>query len=205
MDISSFVSKYHSDFVSLISKFEATDASGSPIPFDHAIARCVELCKTLQTNGKKVMMIGNGGSAGITSHMAIDFWKNGKMKATAFNDASLLTCLSNDYSYEEVFVKPIEMFGDSGDILLAISSSGSSPNIVKASDAATAIGVQVITFSGFSADNKLRSRGAINFYVPAFSYGYVEVLHNFIIHEMLDAKLYCQDKIDVFQKNAPIT
>lgn len=201
MDVLSFVSKYNKDFVDLVSKFEASGPQGNALKFDEAILQSVDLVKKVQTDNKKVMMIGNGGSAGITSHMAIDFWKNGKIKATAFNDSSLLTCLANDYSYEEVFVKPIEMFGEAGDALFAISSSGNSANIVKASDAANGKGINVITFSGFSTDNKLREKGAINFYVPAYSYGYVEILHNYIIHLILDAKLYCTDHIDIFNKN----
>jgi D-sedoheptulose 7-phosphate isomerase len=204
MDVLSFVKKYNDDFISLVSKFEASDAQGNALKFDEAILKSVELVKKVQADNKKAMMIGNGGSAGITSHMAIDFWKNGKIKATAFNDSSLLTCLANDYAYEEVFVKPIEMFGEPGDMLLAISSSGNSANIVKASDAANAKGINVITFSGFSTDNKLRKKGVINFYVPAFSYGYVEVLHNYIIHMILDAKMYCTDNIDIFNKNQPL-
>ena len=204
MDVLSFVAKYNEDFISLVSKFEASDAQGNALAFDEAILKSVEMVKKVQAENKKVMMIGNGGSAGITSHMAIDFWKNGKVKATAFNDSSLLTCLANDYSYEEVFVKPIEMFGEAGDMLMAISSSGNSANIVKASDAASAKGVNVITFSGFTADNKLRKKGAVNFYVPAYSYGYVEVLHNYIIHMILDVQLYCTDKIDIFNKNLPL-
>jgi D-sedoheptulose 7-phosphate isomerase len=204
MDVLSFVAKYNEDFISLVSKFEASDAQGNAIKFDEAIVKSVELVKKVQAGNKKVMMIGNGGSAGITSHMAIDFWKNGKVKATAFNDSSLLTCLANDYSYEEVFVKPIEMFGEAGDMLLAISSSGNSANIVKASEAANAKGIDTITFSGFTTENKLRKKGVVNFYVPAYSYGYVEVLHNYIIHMILDAKLYCTDNVDIFNKNLPL-
>ena len=204
MDVLSFVAKYNEDFIGLVSKFEASDAQGNVMKFDEAIVKSVELVKKVQAGNKKVMMIGNGGSAGITSHMAIDFWKNGKVKATAFNDSSLLTCLANDYSYEEVFVKPIEMFGEAGDMLLAISSSGNSANIVKASEAANAKGIDTITFSGFTAENKLRKKGVVNFYVPAYSYGYVEVLHNYIIHLILDAKLYCTDKVDIFNKNLPL-
>jgi D-sedoheptulose 7-phosphate isomerase len=201
MDILSFVERYNSEFIGLVSKFEATDDAGTSVPFAEAIADSVKLVNNLQASGKKIMMIGNGGSAGITSHMAIDFWKNGKVKATAFNDSSLLTCISNDFSYEEVFVKPIEMFGEAGDMLFAISSSGNSANIVKASDAAKAKQIDVITFSGFAPDNKLRSKGLINFWAPSYSYGYIEILHNYIIHMILDAKLYCHERIDIFNKN----
>lgn len=201
MNITTFVNEYNRQFSELIQQFEVTNRQATPLTYEAGIAAAVELVQKAQANGKKIMLIGNGGSAGITSHMAIDFWKNGQVKATAFNDSSLLTCLSNDYSFEEVFAKPVEMFGEAGDLLFAISSSGNSANIVNAANAARAKGITVISFSGFETTNRLRAAGDLNFYVPAFSYGYVEVLHNYIIHCILDAKLYCHDAVDVFNKN----
>ncbi|MFN8310693.1 MAG: SIS domain-containing protein [Chitinophagales bacterium] len=203
MNIQEFTAAYNNEFAGLPDRFEVT-AENNHVSYAEGIERAVALVQKCQQEQKKIMLIGNGGSAGITSHMAIDFWKNGKVKATAFNDASLLTCLSNDYSYDEVFVKPIEMFGEPGDLLFAISSSGNSANIVNAAKAASAKGIHVVTFSGFQADNKLRAAGVINFFVPAFSYGFVEVLHNYIIHCILDAKLYCHDKVNIFHKNQPL-
>ena len=150
------------------------------------------------------MLVGNGGSAGITSHMALDFWKNGKVKALAFNDPSLLTALGNDIGYEFVFSKSVEMFGDKGDLLIAISSSGNSPNIINASIEARNKGCKVITLSGFSLDNKLIKLGDYNFYVDSYSYGIVEVLHTLMIHNLLDEKLYSIDNIDIHNKNTPI-
>lgn len=144
------------------------------------------LIEEVRGEKKKVIFIGNGGSAGIASHMAIDLWKNGGIKATAFNDSALLTCLSNDYGYEHVFSKPIETFAEAGDLLIAISSSGNSLNILNGVKAARAMGLKVITLSGFKPDNKLSILGDINFYVPSMEYGPVEVLHQFICHYMLD-------------------
>jgi D-sedoheptulose 7-phosphate isomerase len=204
MDTQAFVTKYNNEFCNLPASFEASDKEGDSMPFAEGIDKCVQLVLKAQADNKKVMMVGNGGSAGITSHLAVDFWKNGGIKATAFNDSSLLTCISNDFSYEEVFAKPIEAFGEAGDILMAISSSGNSANILKAADAAHAKGCSVITLSGFGADNKLRAKGDVNFYVPALSYGFAEVLHTYIIHCILDAKMYCHDKVDVFNRNLPL-
>jgi len=146
-------------------------------------------------------MVGNGGSASICSHMTVDYWKNGNIRSTAFNDSSLLTTVSNDYSYAEVFSKTIEMFADEGDMLYCISSSGKSVNILNGADAALKKNCNVITFSGFSEDNPLRKKGMFNFYVPAVSYGYCEILHLFIIHAILDAKMYCNDGVDIFNAN----
>jgi D-sedoheptulose 7-phosphate isomerase len=104
----------------------------------------------------------------------------------AFNDSSLLTCIGNDYGYEQLFEKPIEMFADPGDILMAISSSGRSANILNGVKAARKQKCRVITFSGFQAENPLRVLGDINFYVPANAYGPVEILHHSICHCILD-------------------
>lgn len=144
------------------------------------------ILEKVKETSKKVMIIGNGGSAGISSHLAVDFWKNGGIKATAFNDSSLLTCISNDYSYDQVFEKPIEMFAESGDVLFAISSSGNSKNILNAVNAAKAKNVFVITLSGFSSDNALRQLGDVNIYTPHHDYGVVEVSHVAIIHSLLN-------------------
>ena len=78
-----------------------------------------------------MFLIGNGGSAGIASHMAADACKNGGLRALAFNDAALLTATANDLAFDEVFSLPLERHARKGDLLVTVSSSGNSPNIVK--------------------------------------------------------------------------
>ena len=204
MEIKSFIKKYSDDFTSLTGKIEVTDRSSANISFEKGIEKAVEMVKKVQAANKKIMMAGNGGSAGIASHQAVDYWKNGGVRATAFNDSSLLTCISNDFSYAEVFSKPIEAFADKGDVVFCISSSGGSKNILNAAEQAAQSGCGIITFSGFKKDNPLRKMGNLNFYLPSHSYGYVEILHLFVIHSILDAKLYCSDKVDVFNANVPL-
>jgi len=201
MEIKQFVKKYSADFASLLSVLEATDLAYAQLSYEQGIEKAVEMVKEVQSSNKKIIMVGNGGSAGIASHQAVDYWKNGGVRATAFNDSSLLTCISNDFSYEEVFSVPIEKFADKGDIVFCISSSGSSKNILNAAEQAKKSGCRVVTFSGFKIDNPLRKMGDLNFYLPSLSYGYVEILHLFIIHNILDAKLYCVDKVNVFERN----
>jgi D-sedoheptulose 7-phosphate isomerase len=203
MEIKKFTKKYSSDFISLLGLLEASNATAK-LTYEDGIEMAVGMVKKVQAGNNKIMMIGNGGSAGIASHQAVDYWKNGKVRATAFNDSSLLTCISNDFSYAEVFTKPIEMFADKGDVAFCISSSGNSKNILNAAEQAKKSRCLVITFSGFKADNPLRKLGDINFYLPSFSYGYVEIIHLFIIHSILDAKLYCVDKVDVFNANSSL-
>jgi D-sedoheptulose 7-phosphate isomerase len=138
--------------------------------------------------GNKLIFIGNGGSAGIASHLAIDFSKNGGLRALAFNDPSALTCLGNDLGYHNVFAKQLDFHARPGDILFAISSSGQSPNILEAVKMARSRGCKVVTYSGFSEDNELRRTGDINFYVTANKneYGFVEVAHLALCHVVLD-------------------
>jgi D-sedoheptulose 7-phosphate isomerase len=200
MNVPAFTETFTNSFKALLDSIEVSSPGGN-ISYGEGIARAVSMVQETAAANRKIMLLGNGGSAGITSHMAIDFWKNGKVRATAFNDGSLLTCISNDLSFEQVFSAPIEMFADAGDIAMCISSSGSSKNILAAAEQAKKSGCKVITFSGFKADNPLRGMGDLNFYTGSYSYGFVETLHQLIIHNILDAKLYCFDKRDIFMRN----
>lgn len=180
------MSKYFDGLTRVFDQVEATLATRRRVSVDHALDLTVKMIRSI---GKrhKVILVGNGGSAAIASHLAVDFWKNGGVRATAFNDASLLTCISNDFGYEHVFEKPIEAFADPGDVLIAISSSGRSESILRAVKAARERRVEVVTMSGFKRDNPLRSKGGVNFYVPADDYGPVEITHLALGHALADA------------------
>lgn len=170
----------------LLLTIQATDRDGVLLELPTGIDKAIELVVSRASFGRKVIFIGNGGSAAIASHQAMDCWRNGCIRAIAFNDPSLLTCISNDFGYQYVFEKPIEMFADVDDILIAISSSGRSENILRGVGAAKRKGCPIITMSGFNPDNPLRSTGNINFYVPSHSYGYVEISHLSLCHYIVD-------------------
>lgn len=174
-------------------KIEANAIDRSKLGVEEACSRVLHLIGETRGKRRKVIFVGNGGSAAIASHQAVDFWKNGGVRAIAFNDASLLTCISNDFGYEQVFDRPLAMFADEGDLLIAISSSGRSPNILRAVEQARVRGCRVVTLSGFRADNPLRGRGDVNFYVPSESYGDVEISHLMICHHLAD-QLMAQKK-----------
>jgi D-sedoheptulose 7-phosphate isomerase len=165
---------------------EATDEAGRSLGFRAGMRRAVDLIVAQTAGGRKLMFIGNGASSAIASHQSVDYWKTGGMRAIAFNDAALLTCLGNDFGYPSVFEKPVAMFADAGDVLMAISSSGRSENIIRAVRAARDKACPVVTMSGFSPDNPLRHLGEVNFYVPSKSYGHVEVTHLSLSHCLLD-------------------
>jgi D-sedoheptulose 7-phosphate isomerase len=160
--------------------------NGGQITLDRAFVSFRDAAHAAHNAGNKLMFIGNGGSAGITSHMAVDFSKNGSLRATAFNDGSMLTCLGNDLGYENVFAKQVEWQGRPGDVLIAISSSGRSANILNGVKAARERQCTVITFSGFKDDNPLRGSGDLNFYIRSGEYGFVELAHQALIHAILD-------------------
>lgn len=156
------------------------------IDLNQSMEETVLIITTQAKKGNKIIIIGNGGSASIADHLALDLWKNAGIRATTYSDSSLLTCISNDFGYEYVFEKPIEMFADKGDVLIAISSSGMSKNIINGTVAAKKMGCKIITMSGFKELNTLRSKGEINFYVPSDCYGYVELAHSVLCHCIVD-------------------
>ena len=136
-----------------------------------------EMLQGIKNNGKKVIIAGNGGSAAMASHVAVDFTKQGGIRTVNFNEADLITCFANDYGYEHWIAKAIEFYGDVGDLVILISSSGSSKNMVNAAQIAKELGMSVITFTGFKADNPLKQEGDLNFWLDSHAYNIVENTH----------------------------
>lgn len=180
------MSSYVGTLGRVISSADVTAEDGSKLELSEAVEILGAEMRKAHESGHKVMLIGNGGSAGICSHMATDYSKNGRIRSMAFNDTSALTCLSNDLGYDRVFSEQIEFHGVAGDILIAISSSGQSPNILNGVKTARAKGCKVVTLSGFMPDNPLRRLGDMNFYLENPDYGFVEVGHLAILHAVLD-------------------
>ena len=163
-----------------------TDRTSKELPLDEGCEWVRRAAHETHDSDNKIIFVGNGGSAGIASHLAIDFSKNGGLRALAFNDPSALTCLGNDLGYENVFAKQLEFHARPGDLLIGISSSGRSPNILAAVKMARARDCKVVTFSGFTEENDLRKTGDINFFVRSREYGFVEVSHLALCHAVLD-------------------
>ena len=138
-------------------------------------------------NGRKVILVGNGGSAAMASHVAVDLTKNAGIRAINFNEADLITCFANDYGYEQWMAKAVERYGDAGDVLIAISSSGRSTNVLNACAAARRLRFTgVITCSGLSPENPLRQQGDENFWVDSRAYNLVEMVHHFWLLALVD-------------------
>ncbi len=189
------LNKYLDALHEITTKVEVTDELRKPISTNSAIEKIIDLLHQVRDTEKKNIFIGNGGSAAIASHMAIDYSKNGRLPSLAFNDGSALTCLGNDLGFENVFAEQIKLHARQGDLLFAISSSGASANILAAVKQAKESGCQVITLSGFSADNPLRVQGTLNWYVESSEYGFVEISHLVICHAILDLEMGWQSGI----------
>jgi D-sedoheptulose 7-phosphate isomerase len=143
------------------------------------------ICQTRDAGGK-LMLAGNGASASIASHLATDFSKQGGVRAITFNDANLITALGNDCGYENWIAKALDFYADPKDILILISSSGKSPNVVKAAHRAKEMDLYVAAFTGFHQETPLGAAADINFWVDSRSYNIVECTHMIWLAAIVD-------------------
>ena len=141
----------------------------------------------IKKNKKKVLIFGNGGSAAIASHFTIDLLKNTKIRCVNFNEASTITCLSNDFGYENWVKKSIEYNSNKGDLIVIISSSGESKNMVNACNYVIKKKLPLITFTGFKKRNTVSKLGTINFWVNSKKYNHVENIHQFLLLSLVDS------------------
>lgn len=154
--------------------------------YDRGINVLIDMFIKHKERGSKLFFIGNGGSSAIASHMTADFMKNGGMNTYSLYDNAVMTCVGNDYGYEYIFSRPIEFLVREGDLLVAISSSGNSQNIINAIEIAHKKQAEIITFTGFESENKVKKMGNLNVYVPCREYGIVESIHNLILQQVVD-------------------
>jgi D-sedoheptulose 7-phosphate isomerase len=171
-----------------LSSLAITDKRGQALSAAEGFGRWVKSTHELQTRGQHIYLIGNGASAAMASHFAADACKNGGLRAQAFNDGALLTCTGNDLAFDQVFALPLTRFARAGDMLITISSSGASPNILRALDRA-----------GYATADRhrlrqggrqpSRVRGDLNFYMPTDRYGWIESGHHVVLHYWLDQYL----------------
>ena len=173
-----FLNKYLRDFSELI------------IPDDLVLNQLVEIKEALvsaHSKGNKGLIFGNGGSAAIASHFSVDLTKNASVRCLNFNESDLITCFSNDYGFENWIAKAVEFYGDQGDVLIVISSSGKSKNMINATTAAKAKKFsKIVTLSGFEENNPLRISGDINLWVNSKAYNFVENLHQIWLLALVD-------------------
>ena len=169
-------------FQSLVEKTEFTDRDGNSLDYEEGIKKNLGMLESLRDRGGNLFLVGNGGSAAVVSHILTDFINVAKLNARTLHESSLLSCMSNDYGYENSFSEPLSILAREKDLLIAISSSGCSPNIHNAVESIKKAGGEAITLSGFGHDNPLRSMGDLNVWLDSKSYGLVEIGHLFYLH-----------------------
>lgn len=138
------------------------------------------------SKNKKVIIFGNGGSAAISSHVSVDLTKNARIRCINFNEADLLTCFSNDFGYEKVFSKSIEFYADKGDVVIIVSSSGRSKNLLEAAKICKKKKIFLCTLTGFSKSNPLKKMGNINLWVNSKAYNIIENIHQIWLLSIVD-------------------
>ncbi len=161
-------------------------AGGREIGAAPGFRRWHTLTRAVRRRRGTVFLVGNGASASMASHLAADLAKNAHVHTEVFSDLSLITAISNDLGYERVFSEPLSRRAKPGDLLVAISSSGRSPNILAAARAARRHGLEIVTLSAMDPRNPLRRRGTLNVFVPADTYGFAESCHAAILHHWMD-------------------
>lgn len=179
--------EYIDTLVETLKKVEVTSQNDQAIMgYEEGFSRLLSLFTEAKKRRISIYICGNGGSAGIAIHMTADLLKNGGLKTYSLYNAAVLTCLGNDLDYNHTFCKQLELIANKGDILIAISSSGKSQNIINAIETMRKFSGQVITFTGFETGNPIRQLGDYNVYVPISHYGIVESIHNIILQHLVD-------------------
>tara|TARA_B100000989_G_C19520542_1_gene463955 strand:- start:1455 stop:2003 length:549 start_codon:yes stop_codon:yes gene_type:complete len=134
--------------------------------------------KKIKKNKKKIVILGNGGSAAIASHVSVDLTKQCGIRAINFNEADLITCFANDYGHDNWMKEALKKYVDKGDIVILISSSGNSKNHLVAGKFCRAKNLKLVTFTGFNGKNKLAKMGNLNFIANSKNYNQIEMVHH---------------------------
>jgi len=175
MKYQKFFKDYNKSIYELLSKFDVSQ-----------IDQSVELILECKKNNGKVYVVGNGGSSSIASHVSVDFAKVANVSSDTFNNANLITCFANDYGHDNWVKEAIRAYTNQNDMLILISSSGTSKNIVNAAQYCKDNNIPLITLSGFDNDNPLTQLGNVNIYVPSNKYNFIEMAHNIILVSIVD-------------------
>mgnify|MGYP001175008440 CR=1 FL=1 len=175
MQNNNFFSKYYKELNELINSVDSA--------YLNKIANEITKCSV---DGGKIIAVGNGGSAAIVNHFTVDLTKTCSIRAVNFNESSLLTCFGNDYGYEHWVVEALKAYADPNDIVILISSSGESMNIVNAAKWCNNNNISSICLSGFKPDNSLKRYGNFHLWVNSKKYNHVENCHQVWLLSLLD-------------------
>jgi D-sedoheptulose 7-phosphate isomerase len=184
-----YLKKYTAEVADGLNKADVTDLHGTVIAADAAFEAWFNALRERKEKGGTFFFCGNGASCTMAEHMSHDCFQNAGLNTYTISETSHITAISNDISYEDVFAYRIGKVGKSADMLITISSSGNSPNVIKAIKTAREKGMFIVTLSGMGEDNKSRRLGDLNFYVPLPTYGLTESAHAVLLHNLLDSYL----------------
>tara|TARA_R110002096_G_scaffold247936_3_gene440399 strand:- start:11758 stop:12348 length:591 start_codon:yes stop_codon:yes gene_type:complete len=173
-------------FSDLLKRSNVTDKKKNKQELEQGMATLCDWLTELREEERCLYILGNGGSASVAAHAVTDFFNAAKLKAITLHESSLLTCMSNDYGYENAFALMLSQMVKPKDVVIVISSSGQSMNIRNAAQQASQSNALVVTLSGFGSDNPLRLMGELNFWLDSDDYGMVEIGHQFILHNISD-------------------
>ncbi len=150
--------------------------------------KLLNICKIMKNLNKKnkIILAGNGGSASMASHVAVDFTKFLKIRSVNFNEPNLLTCFANDYGYENWVKEALKAYAIKGDLVILISSSGQSKNLVNGALTAKKMGLKLITLTGFKKNNPLSKIGDINLWADSKTYNIIEMTHHIWLLSIAD-------------------
>jgi D-sedoheptulose 7-phosphate isomerase len=181
---------YHKNYLSAIAKgleLASFFIHKEEVAPDYFWLEVKNILTRLRKSRNRIFFFGNGASAAFANHMALDFSKNGKILSRSLSDSALLTALANDFSYESAMVEfmKIENVGSS-DLVITISSSGNSLNIINVLKYCFDKKISTLSLSGLKPDNKSISNSMYSIYVPMKTYGMVECIHQIFLHMMLD-------------------
>ncbi len=156
------------------------------------LSEVLKLFITIKNKNKKIIIIGNGGSAAIASHVSVDLTKNSKVRSINFNEADLITCFANDFGHHNWMKEALKHYHDKEDLVVLISSSGKSKNILNAAKWCKQNSVNFITFSGMEKNNQLIqiNKKGINFWVNSKSYNHIEMIHHIWLLYLVDMMIY---------------
>ena len=173
-----FLTSYLNDFSDLVKPDKVTVDQ---------LEKVANLLINVHERNKKALIFGNGGSAAMASHFSVDLTKNAGLRCVNYNEADLITCFANDYGFERWVEKAVDFYGDEGDLLIVISSSGSSENMLNGVKAARNGNFRaVVTLSGFAKNTPLRQLGDINLWINSRAYNFVENIHQIWLLAIVD-------------------
>jgi len=170
-----FFENYFNEFYKCLNDYKIKD-------FNNIIKLFIEI----KENKKKIIFLGNGASASISSHLAVDLTKAANIKSINFNEPNLITCLANDFGHDNWMKQAIDFYADKGDLIIFISSSGQSKNIVNSAKHAKKRKFKIVTFSGFKRTNPLNKLGIVNMWVNSKSYNIIENTHQAWLLSLVD-------------------